>query len=57
LSENTRELVHIYGKDKSSWRPKLLEEMDGSELTEYFGGRKEFPFELEDYRQLGKLPC
>jgi len=57
MSQRTRDLIQIYGKDKREWRPKLLEEIDASQLTEYYGGTREFAFEIEDYRMKGGLPC
>lgn len=50
LSENTKNLISLYGKDKSQWQPALQEYIDKTQLTKEFGGLKDNPVTLDELR-------
>jgi len=57
LSEKAQKVVSFYGRERQEWQAALLKESDKEKLTIAYGGSKEYPYEMEHFKDIGYVDC
>ncbi|OXA49147.1 Phosphatidylinositol/phosphatidylcholine transfer protein SFH4 [Folsomia candida] len=55
LPPGMKDILMLYGKDKTEWKTALLKEIDASQLTKEFGGQNDEGFSMGDVIKCSSL--